>query len=136
MSESTPDLAVLAAMVGRQSSDLSVYADFLVNALAGALPSELITVERERSRFGRQKADGVVLAVSVRLGERTYGLRRPHAGAPVTPSVIHEVGGVVLSTKAIGLDEWSRAVAAGLAALTESNADAALTLARLTRFTV
>ena len=136
MSEPAPDLAVLAAIVGRQSADLSVYADFLVDSLAGALPPEQVTVERERGRFGRVKDDGAVLSVAVRLGERTYGLRRPRAGAPVTPTVIHEVGGVVLSTKAIGLDEWSRAVAAGLGALTEANADATAALARLTRFTV
>jgi hypothetical protein len=74
--------------------------------------------------------------VTLRLGERTYGLRRPKAGAPVTPTVIHEVAGVVLSTRTVGLDEWSRAVAAGLAELTEANADAAQALSRLTRFTV
>jgi hypothetical protein len=132
----TPDLAVLAAMVGRQSSDLSVYANFLVNSLAGALPPEFVTVTRERGRFGRAKPDGAVLSVALRLGERTYGLVRPRAGAAITPTVIHEVGGVVLSTKTIGLDEWSRSVAAGLAALTESNADAAAALARMTRFIV
>jgi hypothetical protein len=136
MTQPAPDLAVLAAIVGRQSADLSVYADFLVTSLAGALPPEQVTVERERGRFGRVKDDGAVLAVTVRLGERAYGLRRPKANAPVTPTVVHEVGGVVLSTKPVGLDEWSRAVAAGLAALAESNADAAQSLSRLTRFTV
>jgi hypothetical protein len=132
----TPDLAVLAAMVGRQSSDLSVYANFLANSLAGALPPEFVTVTRERGRFGRTKPDGAVLSVALRLGERTYGLVRPRAGAAITPTVIHEVGGVVLSTKTIALDEWSRSVAAGLAALTESNADAAAALSRMTRFIV
>ena len=134
--EPVPDLAVLAAIVGRQSADLSVYADFLLTNLTGALPPEQVTVERERGRFGRVKDDGAVLAVTVRVGERAYGLRRSKPGAPVTPSVIHEVAGVVLSTKTVGLDEWSRAVAAGLAGLAESNADAAQALSRLTRFTV
>jgi hypothetical protein len=136
MSEPAPDLAVLAAIVGRQSADLSVYADFLLTSLTGALPPERVTVERERGRFGRVKDGAAVLAVTLRLGERTYGLRRPKLGAPVTPTVIHEVAGVVLSTKTVGLDEWSRAVAAGLGELTEANADAAQALARLTRFTV
>ena len=136
MTDPAPDLAVLAAIVGRQSADLSVYADFLVTSLAGALPPEQVTVERERGRFGRVKDDGAVLSVALRLGDRSYGLHRAKPTSPITPTVIHEVGGVVLSTKTIGLDEWSRAVAAGLGALSEANADAAEALARLTRFTV
>ena len=136
MTEPVPDLAVLAAIVGRQSADLSVYADFLVSSLAGALPPEQVRVERERGRFGRVKEDGAVLSVAVRLGERTYGLHRARAGAPVTATAIHEIAGVVLSTKTIGLDAWSRAVAAGLAELAEANADAAQALSRLARFTV
>lgn len=136
MTEPAPDLAVLAAIVGQQSADLSLYADFLVTSLAGALPPEQVTVERERGRFGRVKDDGAVLAVAIRLGERTYGLRRAKVGAPVTATVIHEVAGVVLSTKAIGLNAWSQDVAAGLGQLAEANADAAEALSRLTRFTV
>lgn len=136
MTEPAPDLAVLAAIVGRQSADLSVYAEFLLTSLTGALPPEQVTVERERGRFGRVKDDAQVLGVTVRLGERAYALHRVKAGAAVSATVIHEVAGVVLSTKTVGLEEWSHAVAAGLTELTQSNADAAQALSRLTRFTV
>lgn len=136
VSPPAPDLGVLAAVVARQSADLSVYADFLTGSLAAALPADQITVERQRGRFGRSKDDAPVLAVTLRLGDRQYALRRSRPGASAQASVSHVVNGIVLSTTQSGIAQWAQEVAAALATVSESNADAASTLAQLTRFTV
>ncbi len=131
-----PDLTVLAAVLSRQSSDLSVYAGFLVEALAGALPPENVVVERRRGLFGRAKDDAPVVSVAVRLGENTFTLRRPTPDSAPVATVSHTVGGIVLKTATVALADWTQQVAAALGALTETNADAAAALARITRFTV
>ncbi|MCW2525522.1 MAG: hypothetical protein JWM76_382 [Pseudonocardiales bacterium] len=135
-SESVPDLGVLAAVVNRQSADLSVYAEFLVNSLAGALPPEQVVVKRKRSLLGRTDDDAPVLSVALTVGEHTYLLARPKPAAVAVASIAHTVGGIVLSTRTVPLGEWSERVAAALTALSESNADAAALLSRITRFTV
>jgi hypothetical protein len=131
-----PDLGVLAAVVNRQSADLSVYAEFLVNSLAGALPPEHLVVRRKRGLLGRTDTDAPVLSVALTVGEHTYVLARPKPTATAIASIEHTVGGIVLSTKIVPLGEWSQRVAAALTSLSESNADAAALLARITRFTV
>lgn len=130
-----PDLGVLAAVVARQSADLSLYADFVTSLLAGALPGDQVRVVRKRGVFGT-KPDAPVLAVSVRLGEHDYTLRRTQPTVPPVAEVAHVVNGIVLSTRSLGIDEWARDVAVGLRALTERNADAAAFLARVTGYSV
>jgi hypothetical protein len=132
----SPDLGVLAALVARQSADLAIYAEFLLGTLAGALPPEHLQVERKRGRLGRTADDAPVLAVSVTLGDRTFRLARPKPSASPAATVAHTVAGVTLSTKTLPVGEWSQQLATALAALAETNADAADALARLTRFTV
>jgi hypothetical protein len=127
------DLELLAAALRGHSADLSMYAGFLLNVLSAALPAELIKVERE----GRWKArlagrEPAVLSVSVVLGDNRYELSRVEFGQPATARIRHESGGVVLSTRTVGIDEWSRALAADLAVLARSNAAAAAVLQRLT----
>jgi len=46
--------------------------------------------------------------------------------------VCHTSGGVVMSTKQVGADEWSRSLAAALAKVAGGNAAAAEALQRLT----
>lgn len=130
-----PELGVLAAVVARQSADLSLYADFVTAQLAGALPADQVQVVRKRGVFGT-KPDAPVLAVSVRLGDYGYTLRRPNTSAAPIAEVTHVVNGIVLSTRSVGLEEWARDVAVGLHTLTERNADAAAFLARVTGFSV
>jgi hypothetical protein len=127
------DLEVLAAALRGYRDDLSLYAGFLLNALSGALPAELVEVRREgrlRARLGGREP--AVLGVSVLLGDRRYELARAALGSPATARVRHESGGVVLSTRTCGIDEWSGALAADLARLAEHNAAAAAALRRLT----
>src|SRR5690349_13416430 len=107
------DLELLAAALRGHSADLSLYAGFLLNVLSSALPPEMIEVERE----GKWKArlagrDPAVLSVAVRLGDHRYELSRRDLGQPATARIRHESGGVVLSTRAAGIDEWSRELAA------------------------
>lgn len=136
MTGSAPELSTLAAVVNRQSADLSLYADFLTTSLAGALPPDQLVIERKRGMFGRVSDDAPVLSVKLRLGENTYSLSRLEAGALPTAGIIHEVGGIVLSTRAVDLGEWSTLVAGGLKELSERNEVAAAALARVTGFTV
>ncbi len=131
------ELPALAALVARQSADLEVYASFLYTALEGALPAELLTVQRQQSLRERLRGrPAAVTAVSLRLGDHLFSLRRPGVGAASQASISHEVGGIVLSTTQVGLAEWSRRLAAALGELAEHNAGAALALQRLTSFTV
>jgi hypothetical protein len=127
------DLEVLAAALRGHSDDLSLYAGFLLNVLSAALPPELIEVQRE-GRFRARLAgrDPAVLTVSVLVGDNRYQLARDEPGRPATCRIRHESGGVILSTRAVGIDEWSRALATDLARLARSNAAAAQALQRLT----
>jgi hypothetical protein len=125
------DIRTLAAMVSRQSLDLNVYAGFLLDALAGALPAEYVTVRRKRS-IRRRGDDAPVLAVSVRLGEHRYSLERSSPASVPSVSVGHEVAGVVLSTQVLPLDEWSYRLATALADLARHNLDVTAALQRIT----
>jgi len=127
------DLELLAAELRRQSADLTLYAGLLLNVLSAALPAELVEVRRE-GRWSARLAgrDPAVLAVSVRLGDHRYSLTRKEFAAPAVAHIRHESGGIVLSTRTVSLDEWSRAVAAELIGLARVNAAAAIALQRLT----
>jgi hypothetical protein len=73
-----------------------------------------------------------VLSVAVIVNERRYLLERAEVGKMLTASIQHSSGGVVMSNKRVSIEEWSRAMAAELAAIASSNAAAAAVLARLT----
>jgi hypothetical protein len=131
------ELAGLAAAVSQQASDLRVYAGFLFAALDGALPAEYLTVER-RSSLGRRLRgqEPEVVAVSVRLGENLFVLRRAAVGSAVTSSIAHQVNGIVLSRADVPLAPWSQALAAALTQLAQENSSIEEALRRLTDFTV
>jgi hypothetical protein len=127
------DLELLAAALRRHSDDLSLYAGFLINILSAALPPELIEVKRE----GRLKArlagrEPAVRSFAVTLDDTRYELVRGGVGSLPVARIRAASGGIVLSTKTVGLDAWSRALATGLAGVAGSNAAAADALQRLT----
>jgi len=128
------DLELLASQLRKHSDDLSLYAGFLLNVLSAALPGEIVTVKREgkiKARLGG-RSEPAVLAVSVHLGDRRYHIERSEIGRPLNAMIQHQSGGVVLSTKTVTIDEWSRSMAQELNAVAGSNAAAAEILARLT----
>jgi hypothetical protein len=139
MTQDTPpssyfDLEMLAAQLRKHTDDLSLYSGFLLNVLSAALPGEIVSVKREgkiKARLGG-RSEPAVLGVSVHLGDRRYDLNRAEFGRPLTASIRHESGGVVLSSRTVTIDEWSRGMATELSAVTSSNAAAAEILARLT----
>jgi hypothetical protein len=127
------DLEVLAAGLRRHSGDLSLYAGFLLSTLSSALPPEMVRIERESGLRARlRRGEPAVVAVSVLLDDRAYTLRRHGVGAHPVATIRHESGGIALRTETVGIDEWSRQLAAALARYAERNAAAAEALARFT----
>jgi len=128
------DLEVLAAALRKHSDDLSMYAGFLLNVLSTALPGEIVTVRREGKIKARLagRSEPAVLSVTVELGNQRYDLERPDWGKPPTALIRHASGGVVMSTRTVSIDDWSRAMANELTQLAAHNAAAAAVLARLT----
>ncbi len=128
------DLELLAAQLRKHSDDLSLYAGFLLNVLSAALPGEIVTVQREgkfRARLAG-RSEPAVLAVAIHLGDRRYDIERSEYGKPLVATIRHQSGGVVLSTKTVTIDEWSRNMASELNTVASSNQAAAEILARLT----
>ncbi len=130
------DVPSLAALVRRQSLDLNTYAAFLLNSLDGALPAELINVQRKSSLFGRDKPDAPILCVTVRLGDQRFVLQRPDPTRTPAASISHEVNGIVLRTDTVTLDAWSQQLATSLADYARSNEATAQALSRITSFEV
>jgi hypothetical protein len=128
------DLELLAAELRKHSDDLSLYAGFLLNVLSAALPGEIVIVRREGKIKARLngRSEPAVLSVAVNLGDRLYQIERADYGRPLAATIRHQSGGVVLSTKTVTVDEWSRGMASELAAVASTNAAAAAILQRLT----
>ena len=130
------DLGALSAQIGRQAQDLAVYAGFVTNTLAGALPPEMIGVERKRGFLGRVDDDAPILGVTVHVADRVFTLRRHKVGSSAQPSVAHVVHGVTLSTTHPPLAQWCDQLADALARLGQQNDTAAATLSRITGWNV
>jgi hypothetical protein len=125
---------LLAAALRRDSQDLSLYAGFLLNQLSGALPPELITVERERSMRERLAGkDGRVVEVRVTIDDRTWSLRRENVGKPAVATVAHEVNGIVLSRDRVPLDAWAGQVAVAVVARATASGRSAAELEQMFR---
>lgn len=126
------DLELLSAELRRHSDDLTLYAGLMLGVLS-ALPAHLVQVRREgklKARLaGREPA---VLGVSVLLGNHRYELDRADFSAHPVARVIHESGGVAMSTAVVNADDWSRQLAADLLAVAADNATAVAALHRLT----
>ncbi|WP_405977794.1 hypothetical protein [Streptomyces sp. NBC_00158] len=123
------DVGLLAAALRRDSADLELYAGVLSASLADWLPPGAVRLSRRRSvarrLTGRQ---GPVDGLDVALGDLRLSLRTD--GGRTTAEICHEVRGIVLSRRRVGLDEWIGALAGALAEAAASNARAREALER------
>ena len=123
-------LDMVTAALRADSTDVGIYARVLTQSLGEALPSELVTVDRERSMSDRMRGrPGEISRIAVQLGDQqmTLSVRNGRAEA----EVCRAVRGVVLSREPMPIHEWAAALAAGLVSYAEKNAQAAQALRRL-----
>ncbi len=117
------DVALLAAALRGDQADLSLHVGVLAADLAQSLPPDAVRVDRRRSVADRLAGrEGTVTALDVALGEQRLSLRTDRGR--VTGEICHEVRGVVLSRRQVGLDEWIEALARSLADAATSSARA------------
>ena len=123
-------LEMVTAALRMDSADVAVYARVLTKSLSEALPSEYVTVERERSMSDRMRGrPGEISKVAVRLGDQVMTLT-VRDGQPAA-EICREVRGVVLSRQPVPVQQWAGALASALMSHAESNAKAAEALRRL-----
>lgn len=125
------DVQLLAAMLRSDRTDVASYARVLVGSLGDALPPGLVDVEYQRSIGDRMAGrPGQPVRLIVRGAERELELSQDSRGA-VQAQSRKVVGGVIISRKQIGVDEWVQLLAAELSALAAANAAARQALADL-----
>ncbi|MGP3683499.1 hypothetical protein ACTVZO_02105 [Streptomyces sp. IBSNAI002] len=118
------EVELLAAALRRDSADLGLYAQVLAANLADLLPPGAVRVKRRRSVAERVAGrEGSVSELDVVLGEQRLSLRVDR-GRVVAGEICHEVRGIVLSRRQVGLDEWIGVLARSLAEAAASNARA------------
>ena len=123
-------LDLVTAALRADSTDVAIYARVLAQSLGEALPGDCVTVERDRTMSDRMKGrPGEISKVVARLGElqMTLAVRN---GQPVA-EVCRAVRGVVLSRQTVPVHQWAAALASGLVAYAEENAQAAQALRRI-----
>lgn len=117
------EVELLAAALRRDSADLNLYVNVLSANLADSLPPGAVRVKRRRSLAERVAGrEGSVAELDVALGEQRLSLRMDRGR--VAGEICHEVRGIVLSRRPVGLDEWIDALARSLAEAAASNARA------------
>ncbi|KJK47571.1 hypothetical protein [Streptomyces sp. NRRL F-4428] len=117
------EVELLAAALRRDSADLDLYTQVLSAKLAQSLPPGTVRVVRRRSVAQRLAGrEGPVAELDVVLGEQRLSLRVDRG--QVAGEICHEVRGIVLSRRPVGLDEWIDALARSLARAAASNARA------------
>jgi hypothetical protein len=125
------DIQVLAAMLRNDRDDVASYARVLGGALGDALPAGMVDVGYQRSMGDRMAGrPGTPVRLTVRGADTELELADGAHGA-VTAQVRKVVGGVVISRKPIGIDEWVRLFAVELSARAAENAAARRALAEL-----
>ena len=126
-----PDVAMLAAALRADTSDLNVYANVLTSTLADALPDGMVQVERARSLGDRLAGRaGTATSVRLRFGDVTLELARGRAGQ-LQGRELTEVRGVVISRRDLAVDDWVNRLAEHLAAVARRSRAASAALARL-----
>ncbi|WP_236794464.1 hypothetical protein [Amycolatopsis sp. GM8] len=120
------EVHLLAAALRADRTDVESYARILSDTLGQALPEGMVEVERRR----RLRGDGEPVAVRVLAAGRELELRSARRGG-VTAEIRQVVHGVVISRRAVGVDEWLGTLAEELTRLAERNATARDALARL-----
>lgn len=125
------DVDALAAALRADSADLEVYARVLSTSLAEALPAGMVEVVRDQSMRDRLAGrPGAVRAIRISLGEMALELGRAKSGTPVARAA-REVRGVIISSREITVDEWTRLLADRLAVIARDSAAARAALSRL-----
>jgi hypothetical protein len=123
-------LDLVTAALRADSTDVGIYARVLTQSLGEALPSEFVTVERDRTMSDRMRGrPGEISRVAVQLGDQqmTLSVRNGKTVA----EICRAVRGVVLSRQTVPIGEWARVLAGELVAYAEQNAEAAQALRRL-----
>ena len=123
-------LDMVTAALRADSTDVAIYARVLAQSLGEALPSDCVSVERERSMSDRMRGrPGEISKIVARLGElqMTLSVRNGRTVA----EICRAVRGVVLSRQTVPIQEWAAALASALVAYAEQNAQAAQALRRL-----
>jgi hypothetical protein len=124
------DVALLAHMLRADRADVASYARVLTGALAGALPEGMVEVEQRRGLADRMAGrEGRAVALVVHGLDRELELREGARGM-VEAQVRQVVRGVVISRKAVGIDEWLHALAEDLARIAARDAAARAALER------
>jgi hypothetical protein len=125
------EIDALAAALRADSADLDVYARVLTTSLADALPAGMIEVERDQSMRDRLAGrPGEVRTLRIGFGEVSLELDRGKGGTPVARAA-RAVRGVVISSREITVDEWTRLLADQLAIRARDSAQARAALAKL-----
>jgi hypothetical protein len=125
------DIELLAAALRADVADLDVYARVLTNSLAEALPEGMVAVQHDPSLRDRLAGRaGPVTAIRIDCGELGLELGLGRGGQPAARAV-RIVKGVVISTREIGVEEWTRLLAEQLAKRARESAAARGALARL-----
>jgi hypothetical protein len=125
------DVDALAAALRADSADLDVYARVLTTSLADALPAGMVEVQRDASMRDRLAGrPGEVRLLRIALGEVSLELSRGKSGAPVARAA-RAVRGVIISSREITVDEWTRLLADQLAVIAKDSAAARSALSKL-----
>src|ERR1017187_4528243 len=123
-------LDMVTAALRADSTDVAIYARVLVQSLGEALPSDLVSVERDRTMSDRMRGrPGEISKIVARLGEQQMTLA-VHNGQPVT-EICRSVRGVVLSRQTVPIADWAAALATALVSYAGQNAQAAQALRKL-----
>jgi hypothetical protein len=124
------DVALLAHMLRADRADVASYARVLTGTLAGALPEGMVDVEQRRGLADRMAGrEGRAVALVVHGLDRDLELREGARGM-VEAQVRQVVRGVVISRKAVGIDEWLHALAEDLSRIAARDAAARTALER------
>jgi hypothetical protein len=124
------DVALLAHMLRADRADVASYARILTGTLADALPPGMVDVEQRRGLADRMAGrEGRAVALVVHGLDRELELREGVRGM-VEAQVRQVVRGVVISRKAVGIDEWLRALAEDLTRIAARDAAARTALER------
>ena len=123
-------LDMVTAALRADSTDVAIYARVLAQSLGEALPGDLVSVERERSMSDRMRGrPGEISKIVAKLGDQqmTLAVRNGQPSA----EICRAVRGVVLSRQTVPVHQWAAALASGLVAYAEQNAQAAEALRRI-----
>ncbi|AHI00804.1 hypothetical protein [Kutzneria albida] len=121
------DTHLVVAALRADRADVESYARVLSHVLGDALPPGMVEVERRRGLFGR---GGEPVAVRVHGQDRLLELRAGKRGG-VEAEAHQVVRGVVISRRAVTVEQWLELLAAELTGLAERDAAASAALGRL-----